>query len=135
MRLLLLLAVMTMLLAACKTEKKEIEKKAMLVGKMYEWPEEISFEMEIGKPERFILEENGSTGYIWHAEADEKVCGVALQRLPRVMEDGGLCGAPGEVQVTINPIAAGESDITMRYMRSWEPDDPAHLIKIYVVVK
>lgn len=140
MRVLLILAVATMFLTACSsTEKKETQKMdtndVSKVYRMYEWPAEISFDLTVGNSERFILGENGTTGYLWNAEFDETVCKVTLERLPPEEKDEMLCGAPGEVMVSIEPLCAGESDITLKYMRSWEPNDPAHVIKIHVVGK
>lgn len=139
MKLLLVLAVMAMFLTACSTdENKENIKEAREVTdayRMYEWPKETTFELEMGTPKRFIVGENASTGFMWQVEGDETKCKVILERLPAAKEDEMLCGAPGEVLVTLEPVAPGESDVVMRYMRSWEPDDPAHVMKIHLNIK
>lgn len=139
MRLLLILALAMFFLNACTTKGKcEMQKNckcdSMEEYKMYEWPETLSFELEPGTAERFILGENGTTGYLWNAEFDKKACKVVLERLP-FKGDDRLCGAPGKVMVSIEPLVKGESDITLKYMRSWEPESPAHTINVHLKAK
>ena len=84
-----------------------------------------------GQSIRFLVKENGTTGYLWNGVVDNGKCSVNVEHLsPK--SDGTMVGVPGKARVTIKRIDSGDCNVTLKYMRSWEPNAPASVIVISV---
>ena len=87
-----------------------------------------------GQSVSFLVKENGTTGYLWNGIADNAKCSVDVEHLsPK--SDGTMVGVPGKARVTIKRIDSGDCQVTLKYMRSWEPNAPASVIVISVYDK
>ncbi len=87
-----------------------------------------------GQSVSFLVAENGTTGYLWNGISDKGKCSVDVEHLsPK--SDGTMVGVPGKARVTIKRIDNGDSQVTLKYMRSWEPNEPASVIVISVYDK
>ena len=98
-------------------------------------PEEMTVQLRRGGSVRFLMEENGTTGYQWEAVYSKNECEVVIEhraagssKPPRRTDGGGtpspLCGAPGKAAVKITKNAAVQSPslVEFRYRRSWEKE-------------
>ena len=87
-------------------------------------PEELVVERRAGEPVRFVLEENGTTGYQWAAEWNASECEVALDhRGPaETMNVQGehLAGAAGTLDVAVTSKIYTPARIEFAYRRPWE---------------
>jgi predicted secreted protein len=71
--------------------------------------------------ERFAvrLETNPSTGYLWHAEADDRY----LELIEQSFELGsGAVGAAGYEVCRFRALVSGETQINLQYRRPWEQE-------------
>ena len=69
------------------------------------------------------LESNPSTGYEWTAKSSDTT--VVDQVGDEYVEpDTDLLGAPGTQRLVFHPGATGSATLTLRYARSFQPDDP-----------
>ncbi|MCQ2395944.1 MAG: protease inhibitor I42 family protein, partial [Kiritimatiellae bacterium] len=68
-------------------------------------PGELVVERRAGEPVRFVLEENGTTGYQWAAEWNTNECDVVLDHrganATRNARGEMLCGAAGTLDVAV----------------------------------
>jgi len=69
------------------------------------------------------LESNPSTGYDWTAESSDTAV-VSEVGDEYVQPDTDLLGAPGTQRFVFHPGGAGSATLTLRYARSFQPDDP-----------
>ncbi|MFA7682328.1 MAG: protease inhibitor I42 family protein [Candidatus Peribacteraceae bacterium] len=77
------------------------------------------------------LESNPTTGFSWQYEADD----AYVELVDEVYEQGGapgIVGAGGVQTFTFRAVAAGETVITLKYMRPWESVQPLET-RIYTV--
>ena len=74
----------------------------------------------VGDQVSVALNENPSTGYRWQADVDE----AALRPLDDAFEAAsGATGAGGTRRLTFEVLAAGATDLRLRKLRSWKPDE------------
>ena len=66
------------------------------------------------------LVENGTTGYLWYADYDAKLCKVEIDHEGPKADKSGLAGAPGEADVEIEPLSNGPIAVVLEYKRAWE---------------
>ena len=66
------------------------------------------------------LVENGTTGYLWYADYDAKLCKVEIDHEGPKANKAGLAGAPGEADVEIEPLSNGPIAVVLEYKRAWE---------------
>lgn len=90
---------------------------AFALGNM---PSELVVEREAGKPVRFSLEENPSTGYGWEVVSSTNECEVALTH--RGGDGKTTCGAPGRLMVVVTSRTNTPVRVEFRYRRPWEKD-------------
>ena len=88
-------------------------------------PEEMSVQLKRGGSVRFLMEENGTTGYLWEAVYSTNECTVVIEHrgAPEPKEgEPMLCGAPGKAAVKIVKNAAVQSPslVEFHYRRNWE---------------
>lgn len=93
-------------------------------------PAELTGTVFPGKDIEFSIEENASTGYVWSAVYDPRVCRVQFDhKTPR----GALPGAPGYVEVEIKPLTPAPCVVVLNYSRPFEPDKaPVRSVKCTV---
>ena len=90
---------------------------AFALGNM---PKELVVEREAGKPVRFSLEENPSTGYGWEVVSNTNECEVAI--VHRGGDGKTTCGAPGRLMVAVTSRTNAPVRVEFRYCRPWEKD-------------
>jgi inhibitor of cysteine peptidase len=93
-------------------------------------------ELAVGAPLVIDLEENGTTGYAWALDGSVpdvlKAAGDEFQP----PADTGVVGAAGRRVFEYKAAVAGEGDLKLVYVRSWEKDvAPAKTFTVHVVVK
>ena len=84
-------------------------------------PAELIARAPAGTPVRFVLEENGTTGYRWEIDGNTNECEVVVEHRGAPVE-GGLAGAPGRMSVTVTSKVQTPARIEFRYRRPWEKD-------------
>ena len=83
-------------------------------------PAELIARAPAGAPVRFVLEENGTTGYRWEIDSNTNECEVVAEHRGAVAN--GLAGAPGKVFVTVTSKVQTPARVEFRYRRPWEKD-------------
>ena len=80
------------------------------------------------------MESNPTTGYGWQLSKalDNKISLVTNAYIP---PDSKLCGAGGHEIWTFKAIGEGQTEISMKYVRPWEKDQPARTNVYTVIVK
>jgi len=80
------------------------------------------------------MESNPTTGYGWQLSKalDNKIIMVTNAFIP---PDSKLCGVGGHEVWTFKAIGEGQSDISMKYVRPWEKNQPARTNVFTVIVK
>ena len=104
-------------LAAADSAAEFRDGTAFALGNM---PSELVVEREAGKPVRFSLEENPSTGYGWEVVSSTNECEVALTH--RGGDGKTTCGAPGRLMVAVTSRTNVPVLVEFRYRRPWEKD-------------
>ena len=93
-------------------------------------PRELTVQRRAGEPVRFMLEENGTTGYGWDVEWNARECDVTLDRRASA---GNLCGAPSLLDVSVTSKIYTPARIEFAYRRPWEKTaKPVHTLKLIV---
>ena len=88
-----------------------------------------------GKTFVIRLEENPTTGYSWkYAIADPAIAANVEDRYVASDASGKLVGSGGTRILTFEGKKAGTTTITLKYLRSWEPNSPASTIVYHVTV-
>ena len=82
-------------------------------------PAELIARAPAGTPVRFVLEENGTTGYRWEIDSNTNECEVVVEHRVASAE-GGLAGAPGKMSVTVTSKVQTPVRVEFRYRRPWE---------------
>ena len=82
-------------------------------------PAELIARAPAGAPVRFVLEENGTTGYRWEIDSNTNECEVVVEHRGASVE-GGLAGAPGRMSVTVTSKVQTPARVEFRYRRPWE---------------
>ena len=83
-------------------------------------PLELIARAPAGTPVRFVLEENGTTGYRWEIDSNTNECDVVAEHRGAVAN--GLAGAPGKMSVTVTSKVQTPARVEFRYRRPWEKD-------------
>ena len=80
------------------------------------------------------MESNATTGYGWQLSKalDNKIILVTNAFIP---PDSKLCGAGGREAWTFKAAGEGQMEISMKYVRPWETDQPARTNVFTVIVK
>jgi uncharacterized protein YggE/predicted secreted protein len=79
------------------------------------------------------LDSNPSTGYEWRvASVDETIARLIDDKY--VPSDSGLVGAGGKQILTFETLKEGKTTIVLEYVRPWEPESPADLYSLEVIV-
>lgn len=95
-------------------------------------PTNLTAAVAVGEDIEFDLEENGTTGFLWEAvDYDSTKLKVEIDH--KGPGNKQLSGAPGKVEVELEPLVAGEHKATLRYRRSWEHADQAARVVSVVV--
>lgn len=81
-------------------------------------PSELIARAPAGTPVRFVLEENGTTGYIWEIDSNTNECEIVAEH--RGTAANGLAGAPGKMSVTVTSKVQTPARVEFRYRRPWE---------------
>ena len=84
-------------------------------------PLELIARAPAGTPVRFVLEENGTTGYRWEIDSNTNECDIVVKHRGASAE-GGLAGAPGKISVTLTSKVQTPVRVEFRYRRPWEKD-------------
>lgn len=90
-----------------------------------------------GEPQRCIdlsLECNPSTGYSWLAASTDEEIAYVQELGIHTQEDSDLVGTPATAGFRICGAAAGETEITFSYARSWEDGEPTISFTVPVTV-
>jgi len=98
---------------------------------MDEVPKEATAQLPKGGTIRFMLEENGTTGYQWTAEYSAGEVEVCVEhRAPRAA--AGTVGTPGRASVLakLKGNDAAPVLIELKYARSWEKSAPAKTMRV-----
>ena len=82
-------------------------------------PAELIARASAGAPVRFVLEENGTTGYRWEIDSNTNECEVVVEHRGASVE-GGLAGAPGRMSVSVTSKVQTPARVEFRYRRPWE---------------
>ena len=82
-------------------------------------PSELIARTPAGTPVRFVLEENGTTGYGWEIDSNTNECEVVVEHRGAPVE-GGLAGAPGRMSVAVTSKVQTPARVEFRYRRPWE---------------
>lgn len=67
----------------------------------------------------FTLDSNPTTGYRWQVEQSEELFNV-ITSFSVSEADKPVTGAGGEETITLEPLKAGETEVTLTYARPWE---------------
>jgi inhibitor of cysteine peptidase len=77
----------------------------------------------VGDTLDLVLPENATTGYQW--EVDEPGGAVEIATSELIAADDVRAGATGKRHVVIRAVRPGNSRLSMRLRRSWEPAEKA----------
>ena len=72
----------------------------------------------------FILDSNPTTGYSWQVEQSEELFEVKSS-FAAEETDKPVTGAGGEEMITLVPLKAGKTEVTLTYARPWEGGEQA----------
>ena len=99
-------------------------------------PGELVVERRAGEPVRFVLSENGTTGYLWAAEWNTNECDVVLDHRGSEARNARgelLCGTAGSLDVTVTSKIYTPARIEFTYRRPWEKNvKPIRALKLIV---
>ena len=84
-------------------------------------PAELTARAPVGTTVRFALEENGTTGYQWAIGSNTNECEVVVEHRGASTK-GGLCGAPGTLDVAVTSKVKAPVRVEFNYRRPWEKD-------------
>ena len=84
-------------------------------------PEELIARAPAGTPVRFVLEENGTTGYRWEIDSNTNECEVVVEHCG-ASAASGLAGAPGRMSVAVTSKVQTPARVEFSYRRPWEKD-------------
>jgi inhibitor of cysteine peptidase len=88
-----------------------------------------------GKTFVIRIEENPSTGYSWqYVIADPSIVINTEDRYIASDTTGKLVGSGGKRVLTFGATKTGTTTIKLKYLRSWEPENPANIIVYNVTV-
>lgn len=82
---------------------------------------------------QLALDSNPSTGYQWQVTTIDTTI-VRLVNEEYVAPESGLVGAGGKQVLTFEALKEGNTTIVLEYVRPWEPENPASVYSLEVVV-
>ena len=83
------------------------------------------------------LEANATTGYEWtYTISDETLLELVTDEYTEDEHEDGMTGVGGTWNASFMPIGdkSGEVDLTLTYVRSFEPDSPAREIVMHIAI-
>ncbi len=88
----------------------------------------------VGQEFKITLPANATTGYQWVLDQppDEKLVRVLKSNYKR--SDSKLMGAGGKMTWTFKALAAGKTEMKLKYARPWEKTEPPAQATNYVVI-
>ena len=88
----------------------------------------------VGQEFKITLPANATTGYQWVLDQppDEKLVRVLKSNYKR--SDSKLMGAGGKMTWTFKALAAGKTEMKLKYARPWEKNEPPAQATNYVVI-
>ena len=91
--------------------------------------------VKVGQDFALKMESNPTTGYGWRCSKalDGKVIQFVTNAF--IPPDSKLMGAGGHEVWTFKAIGGGQAEISMKYIRPWEKDQPARTNVFTVIVK
>jgi predicted secreted protein len=97
--------------------------------------DESCIQVEAGKPFAIGFHSSPGTGYSWEfaAEPDKTLLEFRGERIEE--PENGMPGGRVTVFWTFQPLAAGETEIALKYVRPWEKEAPAakkHVFKVQI---
>jgi len=97
--------------------------------------DESCIQVEAGKPFAIGFHSSPGTGYSWEfaAEPDKTLLEFRGERIEE--PENGMPGGRVTVFWTFQPLAAGETEIALKYARPWEKEAPAakkHVFKVQI---
>lgn len=84
--------------------------------------EENQLTVKVNEKFNITLESNPSTGYQWFPDFNPrflKIMGINYYS-QEDLNESGIVGGPGTQEFIFKALKAGKTDITMKYVRSWE---------------
>jgi len=87
----------------------------------------------VSKEFNITLNSNPSTGYGWHVKGIDAST-VKLINDQYISPESGLVGASGKQVLSFQALREGNTTITLEYVRPWEPDKPASVYSVNVVI-
>lgn len=133
------LAIMSLAMAAYSQEAIKANPSIQGTTNMTEKTEEYlnpgePIKVKAGQRFTIMMRSNPTTGYGWQLSKalDNKITLVTNTYIP---PDSKLCGAGGHEVWTFKAIGEGQTEISMKYVRSWEKDQPAKTNVYTVIVK
>ena len=87
---------------------------------------------EAAKPQivSITLDSNPTTGFSWQVSQSEELFSVETNYVEDEHEEG-LVGVGGKETITLTPLKAGKTEVTLTYARPWENGEQADQI-VYV---
>lgn len=79
------------------------------------------------------LDSNPSTGYQWQVRNIDATI-AELVNDEYIPPESGLVGAPGKQVFTFEALKEGKTTIELEYVRPWEPESPANIYSVDVIV-
>lgn len=96
-------------------------------GKDFKYKEpqgDIVQQAAIGDDIEIELSENTTTGFMWYADYDKKLCKVEIEHKGPPKDKEHLHGSAGKAEIEIEPISAEPAVIVLEYKRNWEKGVP-----------
>ena len=90
-------------------------------------------QVKAGQTFTIKLQSNPTTGFGWQLSKalDNKISLVINAFIP---PDSKLCGAGGHEVWSFKAIGEGQAEISMKYVRPWEKDQPPAKTNVYTVI-
>jgi uncharacterized protein len=86
-----------------------------------------------GEEFQITLDSNRSTGYQWQVKSIEETI-AKLANDEYIPPESGLVGAGGKQVLTFEALKEGKTMVVLEYVRPWEPDSPASVYSVDVIV-
>lgn len=118
MKFLLPLFVLAILLVGCSASAPASVQKRTGAG-----PQD-AINVHVGEEFTIELNANPSTGFSWVVDCDKEMLEHAETKYVSASEEG-MVGMGGTDEIVFKALAAGQTKITLTYMRPWESVQPA----------
>lgn len=91
--------------------------------------------LKVGETATIVLEANPTTGYQWEPAVEPDAAVVRIVSDNYEAPDSDAMGAAGSQRIVIEGVAAGTTELELKYIRPWEPDaTPAETATYQVTV-